>query len=1061
MRSVNIIKDSNSVEVIGDFQPSENSMRVIHAIIGSHGSQATQVIAPYGTGKSYTALIANALLIGEDPIKNQAIYTLQNQFESSEERLLRQSKCKTILISQYCPNLAKELCLQMGTPIRKDLQSAWDVILESIRDYDRLAIIWDEFGHHLQTLIHQHKEEELILIQNLAEWAVRLKRPIVTFSVLMHKKLFDYNQSISVKALQEWKKVESRLETIRLETEPIDTLKIIANTINNEKTSKAEINFAKKVQSVGFFEQIDPTVLGPLLSKSKPLTPAAISALTVLAERLGQNDRTVSHFVNDRVIAQRVKQPIGLRILYDYFAPLLAGDISPEGGYKLYVEAENSLSKVSNNLEKELIKSLALLQVKKNSGKECIGKNKLIHSVCLGNSVTKIDTEKAFGNLIKNGILFYIKQTDEVRIWVGSGCDAASLIIEELEKQPTDLDCVSILNKLYPPEPVFSNEYNFNHSITRFANAIFVSLENLLDNAWLDFNKRQFHEADAVLLHVLESIPKKFDFQQLSKSLPRHWILSIADFVPNVDSLIYEIISITNLQERQDLQKEYPLLKEQLTLQKEVCQKGLFQELDKIQAIDLFNGVWFNNGKSFTACRGRDLDRFLNQIFNDRFPKTPIIHNEQVVRKNVSSRSISAIKRCCLSILERSGMIELGYQGSSAADASIFRSVFEQTGLYSSNINEGRWVQPIEINDQNLQAVWFEISEFFSKPKSTPVLFDCLLNKLTVPPYGIRPGLLPLLIASGLKAFGRSIAIYKVEDESMIYLDDIQPSTIISICSQPTQFSIAVASLTKSQKEILLQFVRFVSPEIDTQENDHFRAFYDGLREKLDALPASALEANELGVEATTLEQYLRNPQFDPYDFLLNTYPKSINSRRLTKRSLDKFQRDFTRMESARDTINQIAINEARRIFNQNLNQGNLPLLDVAQKWANIVGKNHAKVNGFNMQEKGLISRSMSAMKFPEGEHGYIGMLSTILVGKKPENWTSDDRRNFSFNLDQSLATIGNTILGQNDYHPEQRPLIKIHFAALIERFADKMGEEELQNLLTEIQTGRRVHENI
>ena len=47
-----------------------------------------------------------------------------------------------------------------------------------------------------------------------------------------------------------------------------------------------------------------------------------------------------------------------------------------------------------------------------------------------------------------------------------------------------------------------------------------------------------------------------------------------------------------------------------------------------------------------------------------------------------------------LAIIERTGIRALGYEGATSADASLYRTVLERTGLYGCIAGVWRWRMP-------------------------------------------------------------------------------------------------------------------------------------------------------------------------------------------------------------------------------------------------------------------------------------------------------------------------------------------------------------------------------
>ncbi|SVE21178.1 uncharacterized protein METZ01_LOCUS474032, partial [marine metagenome] len=82
------------------------------------------------------------------------------------------------------------------------------------------------------------------------------------------------------------------------------------------------------------------------------------------------------------------------------------------------------------------------------------------------------------------------------------------------------------------------------------------------------------------------------------------------------------------------------------------------------------------------------------------------------------------------------------------------------------------------------------IRYFFTEP-GTGKPFGEPIDEMRSPPYGVREGLIPLLLAAGIKAFPAAIALRK----DNVFVDDILPSGIEDIAKNPSPYSLDVVEL--------------------------------------------------------------------------------------------------------------------------------------------------------------------------------------------------------------------------------------------------------------------------
>ncbi len=1048
MKSVNLMLDFGKPEILAQYKPTEQSLEVIQGIIGSKGSTANHIIAPYGSGKSFSALVGITLLSDNHRFKPFILDRINgfgediNGFEKSCEQNL------VIIFTGYISNLSEEMCKQAGVPFLDDINETVNAIQKKYQAFSRIAIIWDEFGHHLETLVREGKQEDLLNVQIIAEWAVRRSSPIVTFTTLMHKNLGLYVSGATQEIHNIWKKIEGRFDTIRLEVSERDSYEMVADILQsrNGKSFKA---IARRVKDAGLFKSLDLDTIETLLVSTAPLTPAALETLPLLNTRFAQNERTLYQFLQEIIVVpKRRDSPVGLDILYDFFAYSLANDTGAGGVYRRFIESETALSQITNSVQVQVIKAVFLLKLGNLSERINLSKKKLRVALVEGSELRSREVTTAIETLIKNKLLLYQHHTDDISIFYGTDYDLDKAISEEVRKLSLDMELASELEKLAFPEPYVAAEYNLKNSITRYALSKYVTCSQILDDHWVREQQKCLQFEDAVVLLVIDGTVKDFDKSKIN--IPSHWIIAFPQHKIDILPLFLELNAIKNLQKYDELIANVPLLELELKILRSSAEAAIREQLEVIRNPDKQRVNWLVNGTFYNFQEETTPDDILTDLFQTRFPDAPIIRNEQVVRRNVSSVTKSARKRCNLAVLERSGSPHLGLEGATSSDASLYRTVFENTGLYLQASSEWRWAKPQEIKDRNLSLIWSKIEQYFVSPSKQSKPFTNLVNELIIPPIGIREGLIPLLIAAGIKAFGHTIAIHVRLNGDLRYLDDIQPSTIEEICSEPEQYSLTVYPFKKHQLENLKALLNLFEKSDDTEEKDLIRSFYDSLVAWRSKLPPGALEAQNISKEAKEIQSLLYEIDFDPIAFLTNEYPSAIGGHPLTKRSVRKFKVVKQELEGITEKFFQSAIKVAKAIFSSKL-PGQASLLEVAEAWASSIPQTVKNRNTFDHIANGVLKRSSQATKVPNGEKGYVEMLSVILLGKSPDEWQNSDLQFFKDKLLDVLNSIETNILNTSEYTSEFDTFLKSHLASTIDRYVSRFGEAKVEQLINEI----------
>ena len=401
--------------------------------------------------------------------------------------------------------------------------------------------------------------------------------------------------------------------------------------------------------------------------------------------------------------------------------------------------------------------------------------------------------------------------------------------------------------------------------------------------------------------------------------------------------------------------------------------------------------------------------------------------------------------------MERTGLPALGYAAKTSADASIYRTVFEKTGLYRNVGNKWSWATPTELTDSDIRDVWEGLSDFFAQASDESKNFEELVDQLTAPPIGLRDGLVPLMVAVGFQAFARSVALYETIEGRRRYVDDINPSVIELICEHPYRFDLTVVNFTPTQMRVLKGFVQMVAGRIDPHEPDLVRAFYDGLLEWKAGLPPSALTVPGLGKSAAIVQPLLRRRSFDPLHFIIGDLPDSLEDSPLSKNCLKVFKAAIEEIGTVAEKFALKAAEAAGELFNGRQMGKPRPLLQAAAEWANALPLDDVTTHSLDHEARGILSRSRSACNSQLGERGFITGLSGILSGTGFEEWDTESMNMFRTRLEDAIIRVENCAFDKADGSSAFEPFLKNRLASVFNRYGDKIGREKLMNYLQDI----------
>lgn len=625
------------------------------------------------------------------------------------------------------------------------------------------------------------------------------------------------------------------------------------------------------------------------------------------------------------------------------------------------------------------------------------------------------------------------------------------MIAEEVERLSLDFDTVAELERLFPPESYTAPRYNYERAVTRFARGRFVTASDLESEAFVSQLCETAATEDAVVALVVDGADEDAEIRACAERLPAHVLIAVPSRSVDITAALTDLRAIERLLSQRELLETDPLVGRELDELRSEAELTLREGLEHLMVPDRGDVVWYSGGMRHAFSQGADAGEILSKLFDDRFPRTPVFRNEQVVRRRVTAVSRSARKRCMLAVIERSGSPSLGYDGATSADASIYRTVFEATGLYRAADAGWRWALPVDIKDANLRHLWHQIGSFFSAAESAPKRLSELLDTLLAPPIGLREGLLPLLVAAGLQAFGRSLALRESIEGGPKYVDDIQPSLIERMCDAPERFEIEVCALSDEQRKNLRSMILVMVGDLDPHEPDLFRAFYDALLQFKKTVPPTAFKARGLGSAATRLQPFLRQRNFDPLTFLMSDYPDVLGATPLDHKSAVEFESALSELMDVSTVYAQSAAKIARDEFSIQSQNVSDSLLEVAETWANSIPLQSENCRDLHQEARGIFLKAKNAHHSPRGDVGFVTSLSGILFGVGFNEWDDATAIRFREKLRDAISRVEDYALDHANEDDAYAPFVKKRIKSVLDEYGKKIGRKDLVRYLSEI----------
>lgn len=1095
LRSINIQYDAEYPNRIAHYQPTVKSVPLIKSLLGFEQDRSFFVVAPYGTGKSITATYL-LHLVENRPDADETLSGIEDKLEVvspdlnkfSNGRRNGKDKGLVLALQGYCENLGESLKdaalegmrrLKLGRQARTIESMSSETIDQAIEllgavrdkarsaDCDRIVILWDEFGRHIESLIAEGRSAALSEIQLLAECVSRSVAIPVTLGLLLHQELLQYASNSPASVRAEWRKIEGRFQTIQYIDDSKEIYRLLSEVVSEQNGSNVlpdeqVKSTALECKQLGLFSEFTVSELQSLLRRAYPLEPTTLYLLPRISGRVAQNERTLFSFLNFIDFQNHVRPDH----LYEYFSPEMRTDTAVGGTYKQWLETQNALSKLDddNDLAAMALRTASLLGFGVNGERSRTSRDLLLFAlrgyeyegVVASNGSQQ--EEAVVDQLIDQKLLLHRKHSDEVSVWHGTDADLRGRLEEEKSRQRRTFDFLTFLTDEANPPVWRPVRYNSDFHIRRFLQGEYWSLEKLDECLNVPVG------CDGKIIYVIAETAEELqeaEHQASKYQCDERIIFAVPKIPVPLFEAALEVWCLIQMQGDDKLVESDPMVLSEIQQMTDDARSYLQKLLDRLILPSSEGPRWFQKGSELPVKNAYDLRNDLSEIMQRVFCDTPKINNEMIVRHKPTPTLVNSRKKLLLGILERSGQEMLGIEGN-PPEASMFRTILLHTGLYYTDKEEGwKYAFSGQVEDSGLQKVWSKIQQFFTdsseKPKDIPNLFDELME----PPFGIRAGLLPIFFAAGLKAFP---SVYSLRYKGN-YVSDILPSDIEQLCREPEHYEFIVLDIDQTKRD----YLKAVLELFDTQArsatgNDLIRACYDALENWKIGLPAGALSTKYLAQKTRRFQAILRHPS-DPVRLLFEHIPTaldcSIDEQHVLLESLKKCKDELSEVI---DSYQQKAISSLRRALSLNWKSENGEVKGIARRWALCFPDEISNMLNDN-ESKGLLSRMRMSYT---SDAKLVDSLSGLFLRKTINRWDDSCIANFDREIHSVVRRIEESALSfefktSGAVKNGLSNLVQERMNVLYRRLTDIVGQDEARALFAQIMednTGEDLHDN-
>lgn len=639
-----------------------------------------------------------------------------------------------------------------------------------------LLIVVDELGKLLEYAAHR-RDGDVFLLQELAEATKNAGENPMFLLTILHQSFENYIKRLGHSRQEEWTKIQGRFEDIAFLEPTEQILRLVNQAIKTEIYQNDRQKLAQKSLRLGLADWLKKEDANEILGGCLPLHPTVALIVGQLFRRFGQNERSLFAFLTSNepsgfqdFLSQTEflgkSSPIyRLDNLYDYITTALGNSLYAQANGRKWAEIEAVLNRMNSAtaLEIKLIKAIGLLQAVGDLGNLKSSSDVLAFAFEDEKSGAVAD---ALEQLRNRSLIIYRRYNRAFGLWEGSDIDLDERVREaRIHVNPRE-SLAESLTEHFKPKPTVAKRHSLQKGTLRFFDARYASLKDFdaqIGEPLGDADGRIFYaivvddEEIKTLLEKAQSVNLR-DNKQI--------LIAVPPQVTDLREAIYEVACLRWAKANTPELANDRVANRELQVRLAKAETQVQQWLETLHGASSRNDsaeencLWFYRGKPIEIESPRELQEQLSIICDEVFKNAPTLHNELINRRELSGSAKSARKSLIEAMLAHADKPDLAIEGF-PPQMSMYFSVLQETGIHRAE--KGRWgfYAPHEKADDGIKAVWNEIDLFLSETEVERQTVADLFARLSLPPFGLKSGVLPVLLFAALLHYDTEVAFYE------------------------------------------------------------------------------------------------------------------------------------------------------------------------------------------------------------------------------------------------------------------------------------------------------------
>jgi hypothetical protein len=874
--------------------------------------------------------------------------------------------------------------------------------LEARRQDAGVLLVIDELGKLLEYAAQRPDTEDIFLLQRLAERASRSDDLPFLVLGLLHHGFHAYAERLPSSVRYEWEKVAGRFDELVFDQPLVHTAALVSGALNIDThrlpkpVRDAATDAARETAATGWLGGATTGAATLDATRFYPLHPTLIPVLVRFFARFGQNERSLFSFLLSsepfglQAFCSRSIDPASwyrLHDLYDYIRANFGHRLSGVGYRTHWTRITETLDSASpmTLVANRVLKTVAVLNLL--DADDLLATDRALDAA-LGPKRVKA-TKGVAKQLLERGLLFRRGAARGYRLWPNSSMNldhafaSASRVIGPVES------VASAVEPLIDRDPLPARRHYVERGTLRYFEIRLCRPRALIEAL------SEPADADGIVIVALVDTPAE-----------REEAIAIASASP-FDKRSDILISVSQpllgiAPEVQDVRRwdwiasNTPELVDDSFATAEVgrqqiaARRALATRLIPLLGLRSRSSVvtWLREGCVVQPPDRGGLATLLSDVCDELYPDAPRITNELLNRNALSSAAAAARARLIEGLLSAADQPLLGIDASKAPpEKSMYLSVIAKGGVHIRDRSGCRVVEPAPGHDplRLLPSLDYLVTRI-EAAKDSRVCVETLLTGLKRPPYGVRAGVAPLLLAILLRTRAHELAVY----EQGTFLHTFGPSDFLRLTKSPSSFELQHCEIKGVRVEVFELLAAAFAPRT-ADRNPQILDVVRPLCEFAAQLPEYTRRATALNSHALSVRAVLMSAR-EPFSLLFRELPEACGVGSFTPDEPATQDRVRTFVQRLVDAIGELRAAYSHlltRIVNQVATAIGEPQIDRARLAARAVrislAAKDSRIRTFALR---LGDPALTLDAWAEA-------LASFVTSKPPSRWSPTDEAKF------------------------------------------------------------------